>query len=105
MKIIIALLCILFASPALAVNELSGHPLAELQEAATKHGAIFEQLNDADAAAMDVAMPGRPMPSVIYLVKMGESAWLILERDGEIIFSSDPVLIHLVNKILGRTEA
>ena len=106
MRIIIALLvAVLFAYPALAANELQGHPFSEVVEMGEKHGVKVEKLSVADTATMDEAAPNRPKPSAIYLLTLGSSVIIALVQDGTVIFSTDPIDLTKINKILSRTGA
>lgn len=105
MKIILVLLAVLFASPALAINELQGRPFSEVVEMGEKHGVKIEKLSAADTATMDEAIPNRPKPSAIYLLTLGSSVIMALVQDGTVIFSTDPADLAKVNKILSRTGA
>ena len=105
MKFILALLCLLLASPAFAMNELQGAPLAKVQEMAAAQGANLEKLNEADTATMDAATGQRPLPSTIYLLTIRSSVILLLEHDGIVVLSTDPAPLETVNKVLGRTDA
>jgi hypothetical protein len=102
---IIALLAILFASPAYAVNDFAGQKFSEIEVIAKKHGIIIERLNEGDTAAMDAVVPGRPTPSTVYLLTLTSSVIIVLERDAEVIFSSDPVKLEVINRALGRSGA
>ncbi|MDE5451347.1 hypothetical protein GWE18_00455 [Bradyrhizobium sp. CSA112] len=105
LRLAIALLAMLAATPAYAVNELQGQPLSKIEEMGRSHGVIIEKLSAADTAMVDAASPGRPQPSTIYLLTLGSSAMLALVRDGVVIFSSDPVPLEEVNKVLKRSGA
>jgi hypothetical protein len=106
MRILIALLfSILLASPALAMNELQGQPLSKVEEMGGAHGVIIEKLNDADTATMDAATNARPKPSTIYLLTLGSSVIIALVHEGVLIFSSDPVELERINKMLNRSGA
>ena len=105
MKTLIFLLAVLFASPALAINELQGQPFLDVVEMGEKHGVKVEKLSAADTATMDEAVPNRPKPSAIYLLSLGSSVIMVLVQDGTVIFSTDPVDVAKVNKILSRTGA
>jgi hypothetical protein len=103
--IAIALLAWLAASPAHAVNELQGQPLSKIEEMGKLHGVIIERLNDADTAKIDAATNPRPKPSTIYLLTLGSSVMIALVHDGMVIFSSDPIDLATINKMLGRSGA
>ena len=106
MRIIIALLvAVLFAYPALAANELQGQPFSEVVEMGEKHGVKVEKLSAADTVTMDEAVPNRPRPSAIYLLTLGSSVIIALVQDGTVIFSTDPIELAKINKILSRTDA
>lgn len=105
LKLAALLIAVLFASPALAMNELQGQPLSKVAEMGKAHGVIIEKLNAADTATMDAVTPPRPQPSEIYLLMLKTSVILALVHDGVVIFSSDPVEAEKVNKILGRSGA
>jgi len=102
---LIAALFVLFASPALAANELQGQPFSEVVEAGEKHGVKVEKLTAADTVTMDEAVPNRPRPSAIYLLTLGSSVIMVLVQDGTVIFSTNPIELEKINKILSRTEA
>lgn len=102
---IVVLLACLFASPALAMNELQGQSLSKVEEMGKPHGVIIEKLNEADTAAMDANTNTRPQPSTIYLLTLGSSVIIALVHDGMVIFSSDPVEVGKINKLLNRTSA
>ncbi len=102
---IIALLAVLIASPAYAINELKGQPFSEVVESGQRNGVIIEKLNASDTATLDESLPNRPQPSVIYLLTLGTSAIIVLENEGEVIFSSNPVNLEVINKALHRTGA
>jgi len=104
-KLFAVLLVVLFASPALAANDFQGQPFSEVVEAGEKHGVKVEQLSSADTATMDAAIPNRPMPSAIYLLTLNASVIIVLVQDGTVIFSTDPIELAKINKILSRTEA
>lgn len=103
--IAIALLALLAAPPAHAVNELQDQPLSKVEEMGRAHGVVIEKLSAPDTATMDAASPGRPQPSTVYLLTLGSSAMIALVRDGVVIFSSDPIPLEEVNKVLKRTGA
>jgi len=105
MRILIILLAVLFASPALAANELQGQPFSEVVEMAEKHSVKVEKLSAADTATMDGAVPDRPKPSAIYLLTLNSSVIIALVQDGTVIFSTDPIELAKINKILSRTAA
>jgi hypothetical protein len=107
MRVLAAMIMlVLFASsPAYAANELQGQPLAEVQESGKKHGVVVEKLNAADTEKADAVAPGRPRPSTIYLLTLGDSVIVALVHDGIIILSSNPLELETVNKVLGRTGA
>jgi hypothetical protein len=105
MKYLLVLFALLFASPALASNELQGQQFSKVEEMATKHGVNIEKLNDADTATMDAATNSRPKPSMIYLLTLNSSVIIVLVNDGDVIFSSDPVKLEIINKMLQRTES
>jgi len=98
---IIALLAVLLASPAHAVNDL----FFDVAQTAQKHGVKIEQLNEGDTAALDEALPNRPLPSTIYLLTLGDSVIVVLVVDGDVIFSSNPVALEVINKALHRVGA
>lgn len=100
---LIAVLFVLFASPALASNELRGRPLSKIEEMGKPYGVVIEKLNDADTAAMDEATNERPKPSTIYLLTLGSSVIIALVHKGRVIYSSDPVELETVNKMLNRS--
>ncbi len=102
---IIALLFVLIASPAYAVNELQGQPWADVVAMAQRNSVVIEKLNDSDSAALDEALPNRPMPSSIYLLTLQGSVIVVLVRDGEVLFSSPPVNVNVINKALHRVGA
>ena len=102
---IIALLFVLLASPAYAVNELKGQPLSQVDEMAKKHGAAIEKLSDADAATMDAKTDPRPKPSTIYLLTLGHSVIIALVHEDAVIFSSNPIELETINRVLDRTGA
>jgi hypothetical protein len=102
---LIAVLFVLLASPVLAANEFQGQPFSEVVEAGEKHGIKVEKLSGADTAAMDEAVPNRPKPSAIYLLTLGSSVIITLVQDGIVIFSTNPMELEKINKILSRTEA
>lgn len=104
-KLIFLLFAVLFASPAVAMNELQGQPLSRVEEMGAAHGVIIEKLNDADTATMDAATNARPKPSTIYLLTLRSSAIIALVHNGVVIFSSDPVELERINKMLGRSGA
>ena len=99
------LLAVLFVSPAYAINELQGQPFSEVVEAGEKHGVKVEKLSASDTVTMDDAVPNRPKPSAIYLLTLGQSVIIVLVQDGEVLFSSNPVELGNINKILSRTAA
>jgi hypothetical protein len=106
MRILFALLiAVLFAFPALAANELQGKPFSEVVEMGEKHGIKIEKLSAPDTVTMDEAVPNRPKPSAIYLLTLGQGVIIALVQDGTIIFSTDPIDLAKVNKILSRTGA
>ncbi len=105
MKRLLAVLFVLFASPALAANELQGQPFSEVVEMAEKHGVKVEQLSAADTATMDEAIPNRPKPSAIFMLTLNASVIVALVQDGAVIFSTDPIELTKINKILSRTDA
>jgi len=94
----------LFASPALAANEFQGQPFSEIVEMGEKHGVKVEKLNAADTATMDEAVPNRPKPSAIYLLTLGSSVIIALVQDGVVLFSTDPIELGKINKILSRSN-
>ena len=98
-------LLLLFASPAYAINEFQGQPFSEVVEAGEKHGVKVEKLSAADTVTMDEAVPNRPKPPAVYLLTLGSSVIIALVQDGTVIFSSNPVELEKINKILSRTEA
>ncbi len=102
---IIALLFVLLASPAHAVNDFKGQTFFDVAQTAQKHGVKIEQLNDGDTTALDEALPNRPLPSTIYLLTLGDSVIVVLVVDGEVIFSSNPVALEVINKALHRVGA
>jgi hypothetical protein len=102
---IVILLAVLFASPTYAANEFQGQPFSEVVEAGEKHGVKVEKLSAADTATMDEAVPNRPKPSAIYLLTLNSSVIITLVQDGTIIFSTDPIELAKINKILSRTDA
>jgi len=104
MRIFALLFALLFATPTYAMNDLVG-PFSEVVEMSQKHGVVVEKMNEADTAAIDATTPPRPQPSEIYLLTLGSSVILILVRGEEVIFSSNPVELDRVNKILGRTNS
>lgn len=104
MRTILILFALLFATPAYATNDLMG-PFSDIVEMSAKHGVVVEKMNEADTALIDATTPPRPQPSDIYLLTLGSSVILLLVRDNEVIFSSNPVELDLVNKILGRTNS
>ena len=104
-KLAALLAAILLASPAIAANELQGQPFSEVVEIGEKHGVKVEKLSIADTATMDEAVPNRPKPSAIYLLTLGSSVIMTLVQDGTVIFSTDPIDLAKVNKILSRTAA
>ena len=99
------LLAVLFVCPAYAVNDFKGQTFFDVAQTAQKHGVKIEQLNDADTAALDEALPSRPLPSTIYLLTLGDSVIVVLVADGEVIFSSNPVALGVINKALHRVGA
>jgi hypothetical protein len=100
------IMLVLFASfPARAANELQGQPFSEVVETGEKHGVKVEKLSAADTATMDEAVPNRPKPSAIYLLTLGSSVIIALVQDGVVIFSTDPIELAKINKILSRSEA
>lgn len=103
--IALALLAILAATPAYAVNELQGQPFSKVEEMGPAHGVVIEKMNASDTAALDAASPGRPQPSTVYLLTLGSSAMIVLVRDGMVIFSSSPTSLDDVNRVLKRTGA
>jgi hypothetical protein len=105
LKLAALLAAVLFASPALAANELQGQPFSEVVEMGEKHGVKVEKLSAADTATMDDAVPNRPKPSAIYLLTLGSSVIMVLVQDGTVIFSTDPIELAKVNKILSRSAA
>ncbi len=102
---LVAFLFLALTLPAHAVNELAGQPFSDVVEAGKKHGVVVEHLNTSDTAALDEAIPGRPRPSAIHLLTLGAQVIVVLESDGQVIFSSDPVKIEVINKMLSRTAA
>ena len=96
---------VLLASPAFAANELQGQPFSEVVESAEKHGVKIEKLSAADTATMDEAVPNRPKPSAVYLLTLNASVIIALVQDGTVIFSTDPIELSKINKILSRTDA
>ncbi len=102
---LIAILFVLFASPALAANELQGQPFSEVVEMGEKHGVKVEKLSAADTATMDGAIPNRPKPSAIFLLTLNASVIVALVQDGTVIYSTDPIELAKINKILSRTDA
>jgi len=104
-KLVAVLFALLFASPALAMNELQGQPLSKVEEMGRAHGVVVERLNAADTATLDAAMPERPQPSTIYLLSLRTKVIIALVHDGVVIFSSDPVELENVNKTLNRSGA
>ncbi len=100
---IIALLFVLLASPAYAVNEFRGQPWADVVASGQRNGVVIEKLNDSDSATLDEALPNRPLPSSIYLLTLGGSVIVVLVRDGEVIFSSPPTPQTVIDKALRRT--
>ena len=102
---LIAVLFVLFVSPAYAANEFQGQPFSDVAEMGKKHGVVVEKLNAADTAAMDERVPNRPMPSTIYLLTLGHSVVIALVHDGVVIFSTDPVELEKINKVLNRSGA
>jgi hypothetical protein len=105
MKILIAALFVLFASPVLAANELQGQPLSQIHEMGKKRGVVIEKLNAADTEKADAAAPNRPKPSTIYLLTLNNSVIVALVHEETVIYSSDPVDLEIVNKVLGRSGA
>ena len=105
MKFLIAVLFVLLASPALAANELQGQPFSEVVEMAEKHGVKVERLTAADTVTMDEAIPNRPKPSAIFLLTLNASVIVALVQDGVVLFSTDPIELAKINKILSRTDA
>lgn len=105
LKLAALLAVVLFASPALAINELQGQPLSKVEEMGKVHGVIIEKLNDADTATMDAATNPRPRPSAIYLFTLGSSVIIALVHQEVVIFSSDPVELATINKMLNRSAA
>ncbi len=103
LKFAALLVAVLFASPAFAMNELQDQPLSKVEEMGKAHGVIIEKLNDADTATMDAATNARPKPSTVYLLTLRSSVIIALVHDGVVIFSSDPVELERINKMLGRT--
>ena len=103
LKLAALLTALLFASPALAMNEFQGQPLSKVEELSKDHGVTIEKLSEADTAAMDARTNPRPQPSMIYLLTLGSSVIITLVHDGVVIFSSDPVEISKINKILNRS--
>ena len=100
------IMLVLFASfPARAANEFQGQPFSQVEETAKKHGIVIEKLNAADTARADAAAPGRPTPSVIYLLTLGNSVIVALVNEGVVIMSSNPIELEQVNKVLGRSGA
>ncbi len=100
------IMIVLFASlPAYAANELQGKTLHEVVEVGQKHGVVIEMLNEADTAIMDANLPNRPMPSAILLLTLRSSVIVALVHDGMVVFSTDPIELEKINKVLGRTEA
>lgn len=104
-KVAALLLAVLFASPAFAINELQGQPLSKVEEMGKVHGVIIEKLNDADTATMDSRTNPRPKPSMIYLFTLGSSVIIALVHQEAVIFSSDPVELETINKMLSRSGA
>jgi len=102
---IIALLFVLLASPAYAVNDFKGQTFFDVAQTAQKHGVKIEQLNEGDTAALDEALPNRPLPSTIYLLTLGDSVIVCLVVDGDVIFSSNPLALEVINKALHRVGA
>jgi hypothetical protein len=100
---LIVLVAALLSYPSRAANELQGQSLSEVNKMAQKHGVIVEKLNDADAAAMDSKTDPRPKPSVIYLLTIGSGVLIVLVRDEIVIFSSNPVELETINKMLDRS--
>lgn len=103
LKLAALLLAVLFVTPALAKNELQGQPLSKIEEMGKPHGVTIEKLNDADTAAMDEHTNERPKPSTIYIFTLGSSAIVALVHKGVVIFSSDPVELETINKMLNRS--
>ncbi len=100
------IMLVLFASfPAHAANELQGQPFSEVVEMAEKHGVKVEGLSAADTATMDEAIPNRPKPSAIFLLTLNASVIVALVQDGVVMFSTDPIELSKINKILSRTDA
>ena len=104
-KLATILLALLFASPALAYNELQGETLAKILEMSEKNDVIVEKLNEADTAAMDERTNPRPRPSIIYLLTLGSSVIIALVHNDVVTYSTDPVELEKINKMLGRAGA
>lgn len=107
MRIIaLALLALLAASPAYAINEFQWRSIEDVSEQGKSHGMVVEKLSDADAAKVDAAAGPRPVQeSSIYLLTLDQQVVIALVVDGTIVFSTQIFKLETINKILQRNEA
>jgi len=104
LALILLALCI--ATPAKAVNELQGHSLQEVMDITKAHGATAEKLSEADAATLDKVLGPRPVPNAdLYVLRLNDSAIIMLVVDATVVFSSAVVPASALDKVLERTGA
>src|SRR5512139_827974 len=99
------LLVLLLPTPARATNELAGKSMSLVKELCEHHGAELEQLSERDTALLDANTGQRPQPSTVYTITIHGRTVILLERDGDVFFSSDPIPVEQFNKMIGRVNA